>query len=306
MCTIGLISPPTGMTVFVIQAQHPEIPVARIYLGTLPFLVADFVLVGLLIVMPGVGALAAARSLLIDHVPWRYRFAKPRGRNAMKFRIATVATLAATLSLATAAQAQPPKQERRPRSCVGALVGFARRLLQGHRPVPPDQQGRVRVRPQRRVEEQREGGDRGGEPRFQPRLSRQLGALRGRAECVEIPHHHVREHEDREDRRQHRHDDRQSHDAWRDSSRHHGRDLQQGRQASLRQLFDRRLHRPGQAQAHRLRHEGFHSLDRRRDRIRDPARSQASERSRAEAAARRCHSGIHPTGLASLPRPSTG
>jgi C4-dicarboxylate transporter, DctM subunit len=52
MCTIGLISPPTGMTVFVIQAQHPEIPVARIYLGTLPFLVADFVLVALLILMP--------------------------------------------------------------------------------------------------------------------------------------------------------------------------------------------------------------------------------------------------------------
>jgi TRAP-type mannitol/chloroaromatic compound transport system permease large subunit len=37
----------------VIQAQHPEIPVARIYLGTLPFLVADFVLVGLLIAAPG-------------------------------------------------------------------------------------------------------------------------------------------------------------------------------------------------------------------------------------------------------------
>ena len=52
MCTIGLVSPPTGMTVFVIQAHHPEIPVARIYLGTLPFLVADFVLVGLLILMP--------------------------------------------------------------------------------------------------------------------------------------------------------------------------------------------------------------------------------------------------------------
>jgi tripartite ATP-independent transporter DctM subunit len=52
MCTIGLISPPTGMTVFVIQAQHPDIPVARIYMGTLPFLVADFVLVGLLIALP--------------------------------------------------------------------------------------------------------------------------------------------------------------------------------------------------------------------------------------------------------------
>jgi len=53
MCTIGLISPPTGMTVFVIQAQHPDIPVARIYLGTLPFLVADFVLIGLLVMLPG-------------------------------------------------------------------------------------------------------------------------------------------------------------------------------------------------------------------------------------------------------------
>jgi len=56
MCTIGLISPPTGMTVFVIQAQHPDIPVARIYLGTLPFLVADFVLVGLLIAVPGLAS----------------------------------------------------------------------------------------------------------------------------------------------------------------------------------------------------------------------------------------------------------
>lgn len=52
MCTIGLITPPTGMTVFVIQAQHPEIPVMRIYAGTLPFLAADFVLVGLLILFP--------------------------------------------------------------------------------------------------------------------------------------------------------------------------------------------------------------------------------------------------------------
>ena len=53
MCTIGLITPPTGMTVFVIQAQHPDIPVVRIYAGTLPYLVADFVLVGLLVALPG-------------------------------------------------------------------------------------------------------------------------------------------------------------------------------------------------------------------------------------------------------------
>jgi tripartite ATP-independent transporter DctM subunit len=52
MATIGLISPPTGMTVFVIQAQNPDIPAARIYRGTLAFLVADFVLVGMLIAWP--------------------------------------------------------------------------------------------------------------------------------------------------------------------------------------------------------------------------------------------------------------
>jgi C4-dicarboxylate transporter DctM subunit len=52
MCTIGLISPPTGMTVFVIQAQHPEIAVTRIYMATLPFLAADLVLVALLIAVP--------------------------------------------------------------------------------------------------------------------------------------------------------------------------------------------------------------------------------------------------------------
>jgi len=52
MCTIGLISPPVGLTVFVIQAQNPDIPATRIYLGTLPFLAADFVLVALLIVFP--------------------------------------------------------------------------------------------------------------------------------------------------------------------------------------------------------------------------------------------------------------
>jgi tripartite ATP-independent transporter DctM subunit len=52
MATIGLISPPVGLTVFVIQAQNPDIPAAHIYRGTLPFLAADFVLVGLLIAFP--------------------------------------------------------------------------------------------------------------------------------------------------------------------------------------------------------------------------------------------------------------
>jgi tripartite ATP-independent transporter DctM subunit len=53
MATIGLISPPVGLTVFVIQAQNPDIPASKIYRGTLPFLVADFVLVALLVAFPG-------------------------------------------------------------------------------------------------------------------------------------------------------------------------------------------------------------------------------------------------------------
>jgi tripartite ATP-independent transporter DctM subunit len=52
MATIGLISPPVGLTVFVIQAQNPDIPAAKIYRGTLPFLAADFVLVALLVAFP--------------------------------------------------------------------------------------------------------------------------------------------------------------------------------------------------------------------------------------------------------------
>jgi len=52
MATIGLISPPVGLTVFVIQAQNPDIPTATIYAGTLPFLVADLVLVALLVAFP--------------------------------------------------------------------------------------------------------------------------------------------------------------------------------------------------------------------------------------------------------------
>lgn len=52
MATIGLISPPVGLTVFVIQAQNPDIRASRIYRGTVPFLAADFVLVALLIAFP--------------------------------------------------------------------------------------------------------------------------------------------------------------------------------------------------------------------------------------------------------------
>ena len=52
MSTVGLISPPVGLTVFVVQAQNPQIPLEKIFRGVLPFLAADCVLLVALAVFP--------------------------------------------------------------------------------------------------------------------------------------------------------------------------------------------------------------------------------------------------------------
>lgn len=49
---VGLIHPPVGMNLFVVQAQAPDIRTMSIYKGILPFLVAPFVLIGLLFAFP--------------------------------------------------------------------------------------------------------------------------------------------------------------------------------------------------------------------------------------------------------------
>ena len=49
---IGLIHPPVGMNLFVIRAQAPEIGLPDMYRGVLPFLVAPFVLIALLLIFP--------------------------------------------------------------------------------------------------------------------------------------------------------------------------------------------------------------------------------------------------------------
>jgi len=49
---VGLIHPPVGMNLFVIQAQAPEIKITSIYRGILPFLVAPLILIVLLFVFP--------------------------------------------------------------------------------------------------------------------------------------------------------------------------------------------------------------------------------------------------------------
>jgi len=49
---LGLIHPPIGMNLFVIQAQAPDIKTLAIYRGILPFLVAPFLLIALLFAFP--------------------------------------------------------------------------------------------------------------------------------------------------------------------------------------------------------------------------------------------------------------
>jgi tripartite ATP-independent transporter DctM subunit len=52
MVEVGLIHPPVGMNLFVIQAQAPDIKLLSIYRGVLPFLVAPLILIALLFMFP--------------------------------------------------------------------------------------------------------------------------------------------------------------------------------------------------------------------------------------------------------------
>jgi C4-dicarboxylate transporter DctM subunit len=49
---LGLIHPPVGMNLFVIQAQAPDIKLTSIYRGVVPFLVAPIALIILLFIFP--------------------------------------------------------------------------------------------------------------------------------------------------------------------------------------------------------------------------------------------------------------
>ncbi len=49
---MGLITPPFGLNVFVINSMAPGVPLAESFRGVLPFLASDFIRVGILIVFP--------------------------------------------------------------------------------------------------------------------------------------------------------------------------------------------------------------------------------------------------------------
>lgn len=54
MVEVGLIHPPVGMNLFVIQAQAPDVKITSIYRGIIPFLIAPFLLIFLMFLFPGI------------------------------------------------------------------------------------------------------------------------------------------------------------------------------------------------------------------------------------------------------------
>jgi TRAP-type C4-dicarboxylate transport system permease large subunit len=53
MVEVGLIHPPVGMNLFVIQAQAPDVKITSIYRGIIPFLIAPLILIVLMFLFPG-------------------------------------------------------------------------------------------------------------------------------------------------------------------------------------------------------------------------------------------------------------
>src|SRR5690606_42103104 len=49
---VGLITPPFGMNVFVINSLAPDVPMAESFRGVIPFLISDFIRVGILVAFP--------------------------------------------------------------------------------------------------------------------------------------------------------------------------------------------------------------------------------------------------------------
>ena len=51
---LGLITPPVGMNLFIIQSMASDIPIAQTYRGVLPFVLSDFVRIGILLAFPAI------------------------------------------------------------------------------------------------------------------------------------------------------------------------------------------------------------------------------------------------------------
>jgi TRAP-type C4-dicarboxylate transport system permease large subunit len=49
---MGLITPPFGLNVFVINSLAPDVPMSESFRGVIPFLISDFIRVGILVAFP--------------------------------------------------------------------------------------------------------------------------------------------------------------------------------------------------------------------------------------------------------------
>ena len=51
---VGLITPPVGMNLFVIQSMAPDISIRDAYRGVMPFVASDLARVGVLVLFPAI------------------------------------------------------------------------------------------------------------------------------------------------------------------------------------------------------------------------------------------------------------
>ena len=61
MAEVALVTPPIGANVFVMRRTAPEVPMGEIFMGVLPFVVGELIVVGLLIAFPEIALWLPAR-----------------------------------------------------------------------------------------------------------------------------------------------------------------------------------------------------------------------------------------------------
>jgi TRAP-type C4-dicarboxylate transport system permease large subunit len=51
---VGLITPPVGLNVFIINKMAKNVPISDTFIGVLPFLISDLIRVGILFIFPSI------------------------------------------------------------------------------------------------------------------------------------------------------------------------------------------------------------------------------------------------------------
>ena len=54
MCELGMVTPPVGMNLYVVQGVRGGGPVTDVFVGVLPFILALLIMIVLVIVFPGI------------------------------------------------------------------------------------------------------------------------------------------------------------------------------------------------------------------------------------------------------------